>query len=104
MTSTVAYPHIETRSDGVAFVTGTQIKVVEIALDHMAHHWTAEDIQHQYPELKLAQIHSALACYFDHQAEFDAEIDRQLAQERMLLASVTNPSLQARLTAARKTR
>ena len=33
----------------------------------------------QHPHLSLAQLHAALAWYYDHQAEMDAEIQRQQA-------------------------
>jgi len=42
-------------------LTGTRTKVVELVLDHLAHHWDAEQIQREHPHLSLGQIHSALA-------------------------------------------
>lgn len=78
LVSTVSYPHIETSSDGVAIVAGTTTKVVEIVQDYLAHHWHAEDIQRQHPYLSLAQIHAALAYYYDHQQEIEQDIDRRL--------------------------
>ena len=59
--STVSYPHVEVNADGVAMVSGTTTKILEIVQDHLAHHWHAEDIHRQYPYLSLAQIHAALA-------------------------------------------
>jgi len=52
-----------------------------VALDKIDNGSSPEEIHFQYPHLSLAQIHSALAYYYDHQAEFDTEITRQL--ERM---------------------
>ncbi len=90
--NSVTYPHIELRGD-VAFLAGTETKVIEIVLDHVAHHWHAEDIQRQHPHLAMAQIHAALAYYYDHQDEIDdeieerrkrvAEIRERVADERM---------------------
>ena len=37
--ATVTYPHIILTPEGVPFITGTQTKIVEVALDHIAHHW-----------------------------------------------------------------
>ena len=63
---------------GRAFLAGTTIKVIEIALDHIAEGWSPAEIRHQhYNAFSLAQIHAALSYYFEHQAEFDAEIERQ---------------------------
>jgi uncharacterized protein (DUF433 family) len=75
--STTAYPHIETDASGVAYVSGTSTKVVEIVQDHLAHHWHAEDICRQYPYLGLAQVHAALTYYYDHQQEMDQDIERR---------------------------
>lgn len=98
----LSYPHIETRSDGIVVIAGTQIKVIEVAMDHLAHHWTAEDIQHQYPELTLGQIHSALAFYFDNEADLTSEIEEQLKREDRLLSAHSNTALRAKLLAARQ--
>jgi hypothetical protein len=44
MTAT-AWPFIEIDESGVAYVAGTRTKVIEIALDRIAHHWDADEIQ-----------------------------------------------------------
>jgi uncharacterized protein (DUF433 family) len=80
--------HITLDKDGVARVDETTVKVVEIALDHLAYGWTADAIQEQFPHLSLAQIHAALAYFYDHQAEFEAEIrkmEREISQWRQEL-------------------
>ena len=76
--STLSYPHLEISPDGVATIAGTTIKVVEIVLDHLAHHWHAEDIVRQHPRLSLAQVHAALTYYYDHQLEMEEEIEKRL--------------------------
>jgi uncharacterized protein (DUF433 family) len=78
MSTPIAYPHIEQRADGKVWLIGTQTKVVEVALDRLAHHWDADEIQRQHPHLTLGQIHSCLAYYHDHQGEMDRIIDEQL--------------------------
>lgn len=72
------YPHIEVTSEGVAYVAGTRTKVIEVALDRIAHHWDADEIHRQHPHLSLGQIHAALTYYFDHRDELDAEVEEQL--------------------------
>jgi uncharacterized protein (DUF433 family) len=72
------YAHIEVASDGTAYVAGTRTKVLEVALDRIAHHWDADEIHRQHPHLSLGQIYAALAYYFDHKAELDARIEEQL--------------------------
>ncbi|MBM3953860.1 MAG: DUF433 domain-containing protein [Planctomycetes bacterium] len=77
--ATVSYPHIALSADGVPYLEGTRTKVVEIALDSLAHHWDADDIQRQHPHLTMGQIHTALAYYHDHREALDAVIAQQLA-------------------------
>lgn len=73
-------PHIHLDSRGVAWVDDTNTKVVEVALDRIAHGWSPEEIHFQHPHLSLGQIHAALGYYYDHQVEMDADI-RRGAQE-----------------------
>jgi len=96
---TIAYPHIEISADGVPMLSGTRIKVIEVALDHIAHHWNAEEIQRQHPHLSLGQIHSALAYYYDHQIEMDRLIEEQLRQIAAIKARLGPSPVRAKLKA-----
>jgi len=78
--ATVAYAHIELTDEGVPVIAGTQTKMEQVVLDHLAHDWDAGEIHRQHPHLSLAQIHSALAYYYDHQAEMDRQIEEGLRQ------------------------
>ena len=89
--ATVSYPHIEIAADGTALVEGSRTKVIEIALDRLAHHWDAEEIQRQHPQLTLGQIYAALTYYHDHRQRFDSEIRDQL-RDVDLIASRQEPS------------
>lgn len=73
----VASTMIELDERGVAWIVGTRVKVIEVATDKLAHGSSPEEMHFQYPHLSLAQIHAALAYYYQHQATFDAEIMRQ---------------------------
>src|SRR5438105_464942 len=68
---------IELDERGVAWITGTQVKVIEVATDKLAHGSSPEEMHFQYPHLSLAQMYAALAYYYERQAEFEAEILRQ---------------------------
>ena len=59
-------------------IAGTNIKVVELILEKTAYGWSAEELHFQHPCLTLGQIHSALACYWDHQGELDQDIERRI--------------------------
>lgn len=67
----------------MAWVDDTNVKVVEIALDHLAYGWSAEAIHEQFPHLSLAQIHAALAFFYDHSSQFEEEM---LRREREIAA------------------
>lgn len=72
--------HIRFDDRGVAWIDDSNVKVIEVALDKIAHGLSPEEICDQHDGyLSMAQIHAALMHYFDFQAEFDAEIERQLA-------------------------
>jgi len=58
-------------------LVGTTMKVVELVMAHRAHGWSPEELHFQFPSLSLGQIHAALAYYWDHQDELDADIDRR---------------------------
>jgi len=70
------YEHI-VLVDGVPRIAGTTTKVIELVRDHWAHGWSPEEFAFQFPYLTLGQIHSALAYYWDHQSELDADIARR---------------------------
>ena len=80
----VTYPHIEKLEGSPARLQRMpRIRVTQIVIDYLNHGWSADEICIHYPHLKLDEIHSALAYYFDHQAEIDAEIeeDQKLIEE-----------------------
>ncbi len=72
------YPHL-TRdagiSSGAPIVRGTRTTVRAIAEYHQRLAMSADDILMALPYLRLAEVHAALAYYFDHQAEIDAAIE-----------------------------
>ena len=75
--ATPTYPHLSTNADGVPVIAGTTMKVVELVTAHLAHGWSPEELHFQFPHLSLGQIHSALAYYWDHKDELDADIERR---------------------------
>ncbi len=71
------YPHVEIDGHGTPLLAGTTMKVVELVMAQRAHGWSPEEIHFQHPYLPLAQIHSALAYYWDHREELDDEIEER---------------------------
>jgi uncharacterized protein (DUF433 family) len=97
MSTQSLYPHIEQRPDGKIWLTGTQTKVIEVALDRLAHHWDADEIQRQHPHLTLGQIYSCLAYYYDHQEEMDRLVEEQLRTVERFRAESGESVLKAKL-------
>ena len=77
---------LELEEQGRDLIKDANTKVIEVALDWIAHRWDAETIHREHPHLSLAQIHAALSYYWAHQSEFDAEIERQIAEAEALRA------------------
>ena len=102
MTTVETVPHVRLDEQGRPCVDDTKVKVVELVLDHLAYGWDAETIQDNHPHLSLAQVYAALAWYYDHQAEMDAEIERQGQRIQSLRKSSQPSSLQRRLAASRR--
>jgi uncharacterized protein (DUF433 family) len=73
------YAHIVLEDTGVPHIAGTTMKVVELVTAHQAYGWGPEELAVNFPYLTRGQIYSALAYYWDHQAELDADIARRAA-------------------------
>jgi len=95
-------PHVHRDESGRAWIDDSNVKVIEIVLDHLAYGWNAETIQENHPHLSLAQVYAALAWYYDHQAAMDAEIEQQEERLHALQAAAAPSSRQRRLAAARR--
>jgi len=88
---------IELDERGVAWITGTKVKVIEVATDKLAHGSSPKEMHLQYPPLSLAKIYAALAYYYAHQAEFEAEILRQAERAKAWAEAAKDSPLQQRL-------
>jgi uncharacterized protein (DUF433 family) len=85
--------HIELRPglrSGRPFVAGHRVRVGDIAL------WneeglSADEIVSRVPTISLADVHAALAYYFDHRAE----IDRQIEEDDTFASEIEEASLPA---------
>jgi hypothetical protein len=57
-----------------------RIRVAQIVMDYLAHGWSPDEMCRQHPYLTPAEAHTAMAYYFDHQAEIDQEIGAELEE------------------------
>jgi len=58
---------------GKAAIGATRVRVNNVVFLHKEGK-TIDEIQEQYPDLTHAQIHAALAYYYDHKDEIEAEL------------------------------
>ncbi len=89
--------HIWVDTRGMAWIDQTNVKVTEVVMDKLAHESSPEEMHFQYPHLSLAQIHAALAYYYDHQAEVDAQIERGMRDYEHMRAQAPETPLHSRL-------
>jgi uncharacterized protein (DUF433 family) len=68
--------HIQVDVAGVAWISGARVRVRDVVLEQSVHGLSPEEIHFQYPHVSLAQVHSALAYYYDHQEQIDREIQK----------------------------
>ena len=95
---------IEINEQGVPWISGANTKVVEVVLDKMAYGWSPEEMHRQHHHLSMAQIHSALAYYYEHQHEVDADIERRDRYVQELRARQPDSPLRQRLRALKRER
>ena len=95
-----SYAHVFMDANGRACVGAAAMTVVQLVAEQAAHGWSAEELRFQHPDLSLAQIHSALAYYWDHAEQLDATIEAQLGEvDRRVRACHPSP-LEKRLRAS----
>ena len=99
---TTVSSQIEIDDSGVAWIAGANTKVVEVALDKIAHGWSPEQMHLQHPHLSLAQIHSALAYYYEHKEKIDAQVESELSEAQRLAAEASDPVLRKKLLELKK--
>lgn len=78
-TTETRYEHIVLDDSGMPLIADTTMKLTELVASQRAYGWSPEELANQFPYLTLGQILSALAYYWDHQQDVDAEIARDLA-------------------------
>ena len=74
----VEYPHISVsplHQAGRPSIEGTRISV-QIIVEYFNLYGSVERIREALPHLTHAQIHSALAFYYDHKEQMDEDIER----------------------------
>jgi uncharacterized protein (DUF433 family) len=96
--------HIRLDEQGRAWIDDTNVKVIEVVKDWLAHGSSPEEMCFQYPHLSLAQVHAALAHYCDHQEQFDRAIAEELEQWEPQAAAFKDSPIRRKLRALGKLR
>jgi uncharacterized protein (DUF433 family) len=96
-TTETRYAHITLDTAGTPLIAGTSMKLVELITSQQAYGWSPEELAYQFPYLTLGKIYSALAYYWDHQAEVDDAIARDLDLVDLLRQSMPTPPYVERL-------
>jgi len=75
------YPHLQQPSDGPARLARLpRVRVAQIVMDYLAYGWSADEMCRQHPHLKPAEVHAAMAYYYDHQEQMDKEISSEFGK------------------------
>ncbi|MGH2353193.1 MAG: DUF433 domain-containing protein [Chloroflexota bacterium] len=80
------YPHIVRRPGmvgGRPRIAGTRLPVWQIALSSQKGATVEQIVETYHPDITPAAVHSALAYYWDHKAEVDAEIEENRPENVM---------------------
>jgi uncharacterized protein (DUF433 family) len=91
------YPYIGTNPDiagGVPIIDDTRITVRTIA-GYYQMGMDVDEILATLPHLTPAQVHSALAYYFDHQDEIDTDLSDSSDEEKWSQKVVNHPGKEA---------
>jgi uncharacterized protein (DUF433 family) len=78
--------HIDVRPDrcgGKPCIAGTRIRVYDIYVWYERHGRSADEIVNEFPQLTHAGVYAALAYYWDHRDEIEAQMasDHELAEQ-----------------------
>lgn len=94
------YPHVTVGTGGRARVGAAGIAVSQLVAESTAYGWSPAELHFQHPDLSLAEIHAALAYYWDHADEVDREIAAEIADIERRMGK-TDSSLRQLLSSRR---
>jgi hypothetical protein len=76
-----------------------RVRVAQIVTDYLAYGWSVNEMCRQHSYLSLAEAHAAMAYYFDHQEELDAEIRKEVQEAASALANAPHSPFMVRMKA-----
>jgi uncharacterized protein (DUF433 family) len=93
---------IEIDDRGVARIAGTRTKVAMLVLHKLAYGSGPKELHRQFPRLSMAQIHAALAYYYENQVAMDEWIAKDEREAEELSKELSDPAFRARLQESQK--
>lgn len=94
----LAFPHIvKPPGEPARLEKHPRTRVAMIVADYLWRGWSAEEIVRQYPYLTPAEVHAALAYYFDHREEIEAELTAEYRDAESWKKAHPTPAFLARL-------
>ena len=100
MSTSLAYPHIQSAPGQPARLERLpRIRISHLVAEYISYGWSPEEMCRQHPGLTLSEAHSAMAYYFDHQQEIDAELQAEIDQDEKERKAQAEPPLIRRLRA-----
>ena len=70
---------LDTDHNGKPVIRGSRLRVITLAgLHHQG--FTPEEIASEYPNLSVPAVYAALAYYYQHKEEMDAQEDREMRE------------------------
>ena len=80
----LTHPHITADPKicgGSSIIAGTRFPVRSVVIYVLRHGLTPEELVSKFPGLTLAQIHDALAYYYDNREEIERDISENTEEE-----------------------
>ena len=100
MSTVLSYPHILIEEGMPARLERTpRVRISQLVVDYLNYGWSPEEMCRQHPYLSLPEAYAAMAFYFDHQAEIDAEIEAEAAETDAAMSQTPPSPLVRRLRA-----
>lgn len=91
------YKYVQLDERKIPIIAGTTMKVIELVTSVKAYGWGPEELHFNYPHLTMSQIHSALAYYWDHKEELDADMEQRFQHAEKLRLEAGESPLTRRL-------
>jgi uncharacterized protein (DUF433 family) len=83
----VKHPYVSVNPQicrGSPVITGTRVRVVDLAIEYEYLNRSPDDIISAHPHLKLEQVHDALSYYYENRAE----LDRKIKEDKQFIKSL----------------